>query len=282
MAFALSKAYFYKVDTPSHIRKWGFQAAEFHITRTSSDTDLDLGDVSGTFWTAVGASGIGAVALPLWRSVLPNFEELAGLQLTSDSGFLVQSPGDAYLSATGSHTAVWAGGTAGTALNANSPNQTIRYQHDGEFVTLQIPGYQAAAKGASPGAVIILTGATVLPAALRPTADVVVRTRKMNNGSFVSGAGMAIIKTTGQIEMYLDGVGTTAYTVTANIGFDSFATEYRVGAAPVSAGTFQLVNGDTYPVIEPNIVLPAAAPTTLRVFMLVGLKPETRPVEFGV
>ncbi len=225
---------------------------------------------------------MGAAVLPFWRQALPNFEELVSLNLTTSSGFLIQSTGDNALSASGAHTAVWAGGSAGTALAADSANQTLRYQQNGEFVTLQVPGYQAAAKGASPGAVIILTAGTVLPAAIRPAVDNTSKTRKYDNGAFASGAGMCIVKTTGQLEIYLDGSATTNYTVTNGIGFDTFTVSYRVAAAPVAAGTFQLLNGDTYPVIEPNIVLPAAAPTTLRVFLLVGLKPETRPVEYGV
>jgi hypothetical protein len=90
MAFALSKAYFYKLDTPSHVRKWGLQVAEFHVTRLNTDTALDLGNPAGTFWSAVGASGIGVPALAQWRVALTGFESLVSCEVTSGSGFLLR------------------------------------------------------------------------------------------------------------------------------------------------------------------------------------------------
>jgi hypothetical protein len=282
MAFALASAYLYKVDTPSHVRKYGWQVAEFEITRDTSDTDLDIGDVAGTFWTAVGSSGLGERLLSDWTRLVGDIEELVSLSITSSSGFLLPSVGDAALAAGGTASVQWAGGSAGTALNANSVAQTLRYQQNGEFVTLHVPGYLAAAKGAAPGAVIVLKSDTLLPAALRPVVDTVVRIRSQDNAAYVAGAGMAVIKTTGQIEIYLDGTGTTAYTVTANAGFDTFTVSYRTSAAPVAAGTYQLANGDTYPALKPNIVLPVAAPTSLKVVMVLSLEAQTRPIEFGV
>ena len=90
MAFALTKAYLYKLDTPSHVRKYGFQVAEFHVTRLTSDTALDLGNPTGTFWTAVGASALGAAVLAAWRPAQVAFESLVSAEITSNSGFLLR------------------------------------------------------------------------------------------------------------------------------------------------------------------------------------------------
>lgn len=283
MAFALTSAYLYKIDTPSRIRKWGWQAAEFTITRSaSSDTDLDIGDVAGTFWTAVGATGIGAQILSGWTNVIANAEELISLSVTSEAGFLSRASSSG-LTAEGTATVNWAGGSAGTALAADSADQTITYRLAGTEATLSIPGFAAAAKGASPGAVIILKSTTLLPAALRPVADTVVRIRSKNNSAFVAGSGMAIIKTTGQIEIYYDGTGTANYTVTNDAGFDTFTVSYVVAAPVVAAGTYLLANDGTYPVIKPALTLPAASsPTSLKLVMLLSLSAQTRPFEYGV
>lgn len=90
MAFALTKAYLYKLDTPSHVKKYGLQVAEFHVTRVNTDTALDLGNPTGTFWTAVGASALGAAVLAAWRPALVAFESLVGVEITSGSGFLLR------------------------------------------------------------------------------------------------------------------------------------------------------------------------------------------------
>lgn len=91
MTFALTSAYLYKVDTPTHIRKWGCQAVELVITRESGDTALDLGDIAGTFWTAVGSSALGARVLPLWTQLLGNIESLVSCELTASNGFLLRA-----------------------------------------------------------------------------------------------------------------------------------------------------------------------------------------------
>lgn len=91
MAFALTSAYLYKLDTPSHVRKWGLQVAEFTVTRGSGDTALDLGDIAGTFWTAVGSSGLGSLVLPYWTQLLGNIESLVSCEVTAANGFLLRA-----------------------------------------------------------------------------------------------------------------------------------------------------------------------------------------------
>lgn len=90
MAFTLQRAYLYKIDTPSPVRKYGQQVAEFNITRLNTDTALDLGNFTGTFWTAVGATGFGPQLLTAWKQVLAGAESLVNVQMTTDTGFLIR------------------------------------------------------------------------------------------------------------------------------------------------------------------------------------------------
>lgn len=60
MAFGLSGFKAHGIDVAGPSRKLGIQRLCFTITGTAADVDLDLGDFSGTFWTAVGAATLGA------------------------------------------------------------------------------------------------------------------------------------------------------------------------------------------------------------------------------
>jgi len=57
MAFALTDANFGKIEIPTAIKKRGLQYIELKVTRGASDTDLDIGNSAGTFWTAAIADG---------------------------------------------------------------------------------------------------------------------------------------------------------------------------------------------------------------------------------
>lgn len=275
MTFAITKFNPYKVTVSSAQYKQGLQAVEFTITRGTSDTALDLGNTSGTFWTAAGASGLGALALKSWTQINNNIDKIVAINLIGDNGFL--SRGVPTLSSTA--TVKWAGGSAGTALNADSADQTFTYTIVGNQVTLNVPAYNAAAKGASPGAVIVLKSTTLLPAAIRPAVDVVVRTRAYNNGAYAAGSGVAVIKTTGQVELYLDGTETTNYTVTAAAGVDNFVVTYPIAYAPND--NYSLSNYGTFPVVQPNITLNSgASPATLEILMLLTLNDSVEIVDY--
>lgn len=56
MAFALTKYEARSLDIASPTYKRGIQQVVLDITGTSADVDLDLGDDSGTFWTAAQAN----------------------------------------------------------------------------------------------------------------------------------------------------------------------------------------------------------------------------------
>lgn len=56
MAFALTKYEARSLDIASPTYKRGIQQVVLDITGTSADVDLDLGDDSGTFWTAAKAN----------------------------------------------------------------------------------------------------------------------------------------------------------------------------------------------------------------------------------
>ena len=63
MAFALTKFVSYGYDIAGPSKKRGIQRATLTISATTADVDLDIGDDSGTFWTAAAAdSTYGALA----------------------------------------------------------------------------------------------------------------------------------------------------------------------------------------------------------------------------
>jgi hypothetical protein len=76
MAFALSSASAYQIYNRTSVSRPDLQVLEFTITRANTDTDLDLFDASGTFWTAVGASGVGLIAK---TALTPIFDQVAFL-----------------------------------------------------------------------------------------------------------------------------------------------------------------------------------------------------------
>lgn len=89
MAFALTKANFYQIVNASPTQRPNLQVLEFTITRANTDTDLDLFDAAGTFWTAVGSSGLGLAAE---TALAPIFDQVRGLvsaTILGNSSFLV-------------------------------------------------------------------------------------------------------------------------------------------------------------------------------------------------
>jgi hypothetical protein len=94
MAFALTNAKLYKVDTSSPIDKRGLQAVELTITRGSSDTDLDIGDTAGTFWAdAIADATYGDQAqkcLDAYKTISGEIEAVASCEVTAANGFLLR------------------------------------------------------------------------------------------------------------------------------------------------------------------------------------------------
>lgn len=74
MAFALTKLSAYRVYNRSSVARGDLQVVEYTITRANTDTDLDLFDAAGTFWTAVGGSGNGLAAK---TALAPIFDQAA-------------------------------------------------------------------------------------------------------------------------------------------------------------------------------------------------------------
>ena len=63
MAFALTAFECRGIDIAGPNLKRGLQQVCLTITGTSSDVDLDIGDLDGTFWSAADDSSLGAAAL---------------------------------------------------------------------------------------------------------------------------------------------------------------------------------------------------------------------------
>lgn len=94
MAFALTDARLYKVEIPSAIDKRGLQGVEFTVTRGSSDTDLDIGNTSGTFWTAAIADGTygpqATKCLAEFQKFSAEIEAVVSCEITAANGFLLR------------------------------------------------------------------------------------------------------------------------------------------------------------------------------------------------
>lgn len=88
MAFALSKARFYQLQQTSPVNRPNLQVLEFDITRANTDTALDLFSVSGTFWTAAGASGLGAKALSALELIASQVAHIVSCQVVGNNAVL--------------------------------------------------------------------------------------------------------------------------------------------------------------------------------------------------
>lgn len=95
MAFALTDARFYKVEIPSAIDKRGLQGIELTVTKSAAgDTDLDIGNTSGTFWTAAIANGTygtqADLALKQFKLIASSIEALVSCEITAANGFMLR------------------------------------------------------------------------------------------------------------------------------------------------------------------------------------------------
>ncbi len=278
MTFALTGFKAYKLSVPSAVDKYGLQVVEMTITRASTDVALDIDNTAGTFWTAAKANTtygtLATNAAAAWAFILANLEQIPVLELIGNGAKILSKSVQAE---SGTVTAKYAGNSAGTALNADSADQTFSYSHVNGIVTINFPAYKEAAKGAAPGNVIILKSTTLLPAAIRPAADMRVSIVVVDNNADV--AGYAVIKTTGQVEIY-KGIPAANYTVTANAGHSGFQISYPAAQVAPSSATVAITG--TWPVVKPSITLSAnAAPSILKLFMIGGLKSGTNVTEFA-
>jgi len=91
--FALTKYNAYGFVIDSDVRKRAMQRMTLHITAANTDTDFDLGDDSGTFWTAVGVDAtygdLGDQALATIQKIDDNvvaLNDIGGLELYKNGG----------------------------------------------------------------------------------------------------------------------------------------------------------------------------------------------------
>ena len=69
MTFALSRVRAYGVEADEATSKKFMQMVRLDITAANTDVDLDLGDYSGTFWSAVDGSEPGDTALKVFQDI---------------------------------------------------------------------------------------------------------------------------------------------------------------------------------------------------------------------
>lgn len=84
MAFALTSAYAWVELNSSPIQNIrGDQWIELNITGTTADVDLDIGDLSGTFWSAVDNSTMGAAVLAAVTAAYPQWDAVGCIAIQS-------------------------------------------------------------------------------------------------------------------------------------------------------------------------------------------------------
>jgi hypothetical protein len=88
MTFALTKVRAYGIEAEEPINKRYQQKLILNITAANTDVDLDLGDYSGTFWTAVGATEPGITALKAIKDIQIAADSFVGLGGTSLAGYV--------------------------------------------------------------------------------------------------------------------------------------------------------------------------------------------------
>lgn len=69
MTFALTKVRAFGIEAEEAVNKRYRQVLVLDITAANTDVDLDLGDYSGTFWSAVGGSQPGTTALAAIKQI---------------------------------------------------------------------------------------------------------------------------------------------------------------------------------------------------------------------
>lgn len=80
MAFALAKVRAYGVEAEEALNKRYRQFYILDITAANTDTDLDLSDNSGTFWSAVDGSEPGDTALATLKDIVTRSDALIAVK----------------------------------------------------------------------------------------------------------------------------------------------------------------------------------------------------------
>lgn len=81
MAFSLTKFRAHAVPFEGVVKKRGYQRLVFEITALVTDVDMDLGDLDGTFWSAVDDTAMGAAVLArLTNQIQPQLANLLAVR----------------------------------------------------------------------------------------------------------------------------------------------------------------------------------------------------------
>lgn len=87
MSFSLTRVRAYGIEAEEALNKRSKQVLILNITGLSTDNILDLGNFTGTFWTQVGATGIGPKALAVMQSLQVNVDTFIGVSGSSIAGY---------------------------------------------------------------------------------------------------------------------------------------------------------------------------------------------------
>lgn len=79
MAFSLTKCIAHGTEAEEPVNKRYIQRLILEVTATTADIDFDIGDIAGTFWTAVGATQPGTAALAALKDINARAKACIGL-----------------------------------------------------------------------------------------------------------------------------------------------------------------------------------------------------------
>lgn len=112
MAFSLSAFEAFPLQVGGAQPRRAIQRCILHIAGTSADVDLDIGDDSGTFWTAAGATDIGAGALASLKQIIAQVSKVSGLFCPELDAYGVRASADSVVETLDLNSAASAGGNA--------------------------------------------------------------------------------------------------------------------------------------------------------------------------
>ena len=127
MAFALTASYAYPqlISAPIGARR-GNQVIELYISAAATDVDLDIGDLAGTFWTAVSASQMGASVLAQLTVLYPQFSAVGTIAISSPQ--LLDRVQVAAVSTTGQYSVAINGTTLMPEIAVNAADGELVWQ----------------------------------------------------------------------------------------------------------------------------------------------------------
>lgn len=301
MTFSLTKFRCYGIEADEAISKRNKQIAVFNISSANTDTDLDIGDYTGTFWSAVGSSMRGA--LLSIKQIQTRADSFLGISGSSIAGYvqsnLSESQVHNYVSlpidGSGSYQDISIPGllTTDLAISINQLQETIATNNVFSFISNAYAGASATATYVIPGLLISDTILSISPYTKGATNGALVGLQTYSNNSITvsytsnPGAGTKIVVCVlreggNPICAYQLAINDYATVLWARdpISASVISLATQRGSSSLTTGTYSL-SMDTTNTQLPNILfLSTNAPTSYVLVLQWILKDNNLPVFF--